>query len=97
MYEESFGEINSEEQLDEWRGVGGKGGKLSWKSSLGDCVKGKKVWTKVVKREMEKKRHIQELLKKKRHERKGKRGLRILQPRDQLLLRLKNLGQLTFQ
>lgn len=29
MYEESFGEINSEEQLDEWRDVGGKDGKLS--------------------------------------------------------------------
>lgn len=71
MYEESFGEINSEEQLDEWRGVGGKGGKLSWKSSLGDCVKGKKVWTKVVKKRNGKKRHIQELLKKKEAWKKG--------------------------
>ena len=50
MYEESFGEINSEEKLDVWRGVGGKDGKLSWESSLGDCVKGKEVWTKVVKK-----------------------------------------------
>lgn len=66
MYEESFGEINSEEQLDEWRDVGGKDGKLSWESCLGDCVKGKKVWTKVVKKRNGKKKTHSRAIKEKR-------------------------------